>query len=73
MNATKSVLNEKDRASPTWKRIKEHLNERLQGHRVKNDQNLSADETARYRGRIAELKYLLDLDNQAQLNQVDAE
>lgn len=47
--------------SATWERIRTHFEERLDAHRRKNDGNLTPDETAKQRGRIGEIKYLLGL------------
>lgn len=51
-----------DFQSDTWKRLIQHLEIRLERFRKKNDSNLSESETTKLRGRIAELKFLLDLD-----------
>lgn len=58
-----ALIEEHERYSAVWVKLKEHIEDRLDLHRKKNDADLSSDETARLRGRIAELKYLLDLDN----------
>lgn len=47
--------------SATWTRLREHLEERLAGYRIKNDSNLTPEETIKLRGRIAEIKYLLGI------------
>ena len=56
------VLNQQDRQSATWLRLKRHLEERLQKLRVKNDRDLDERVTARLRGAIEELKHLCSLD-----------
>lgn len=48
--------------SAVWKKVKEVLNERLDKHRASNDKNLDEVSTAKLRGQIAEIKFLLDLD-----------
>lgn len=48
--------------SGLWVRLRKHYEERLGELRAKNDAPLSAEETAAIRGRIAEIKRLLDLD-----------
>ena len=53
--------------SPLWLMLKEHLAERLVTLRSKNDAPLSADETARLRGQIAEIKYILGLESKSRL------
>jgi len=55
------ILDLNDRQSPAWVKLKVHLLERLQDHRVKNDGNLTEAETAKLRGRIAEDLYILSL------------
>lgn len=52
---------ESDFTSPTWLRLKEHLEARLKDLRAQNDGRLDADETARMRGRIFEIKAFLAL------------
>lgn len=54
-----------ERDSDVWKRIREHLETRLETMRRKNDGDLGPEDTAKVRGRIAELKYLLGLDKPA--------
>lgn len=54
-------LLESDLTAPTWLRIKDHYEARLDELRVKNDTALSPEQTARLRGRIAEVKLLLAL------------
>lgn len=46
-----------------WKKIKSILEERLELHRKKNDSSQPESDTAKLRGRIAEVKFLLDLDS----------
>lgn len=55
-----------ERRDPLWNRIKAFLEGRLQSHRLDNDNNKSPEDTAKLRGRIAELKYLLDLDRRVE-------
>lgn len=57
------ILSDAEFKAAVWGKIKAHLTERLEGLRVSNDNELSADRTARLRGRIAELKYLLALED----------
>jgi hypothetical protein len=52
-------------ATPVWAKLREHLTERLSSHRAANDCGVLAEtETARLRGRIAELKDLLAIEQQ---------
>ena len=51
--------------SPLWMKLKAHIEERVAGHRRANDGNLNTEDTAKVRGRIAEGKYILGLDNPA--------
>lgn len=48
--------------SALWLKIKEHMESRLAVHRRKNDGDLDATQTARIRGRIAELLNLMAMD-----------
>ncbi len=52
-----------DRTTETWRALVERTEERLADCRAKNDGALDAEKTAHLRGRIAELKDLLALDN----------
>ncbi len=51
-----------DRNTSTWIAIRAHLSARIDALRVTNDTDQDEVKTARLRGRIAELKSLLDLD-----------
>lgn len=53
-------LTQADMVTATWLRIREQLEERLEALRRKNDHALSEIETSRIRGRIAEIKSLLE-------------
>lgn len=50
-----------DRESPLWRRLEAHMNDRIATLREQNDADKNPDATAHLRGRIAELKTLLDL------------
>ena len=52
-----------ERQSAIWLKLKKHYEARLELLRAKNDGNLDAIETVRLRGRIAEIKGLLALDD----------
>ena len=67
-----TVLTKAEYHSPVWLKIKDHLSERLIKARAKNDGNLSFDETCKLRGRINELKYLIDLDQPSPSIEADA-
>lgn len=54
-----------DFRSETWRAFEAIASDRLDKYRRKNDGQLNADETARLRGRIAELKELLTLSTPA--------
>lgn len=56
------TLDRVDRVSSTWTALKKHLEQRLEVLRAQNDGDLTADQTARKRGQIAEVKYILGLD-----------
>jgi hypothetical protein len=44
-----------------WKRLSEHLEDKLNEHRCSNDNELSPESTAKLRGRIASIQYVLSL------------
>ena len=67
-----ALLTEAEVHSAVWVKLKEHMLERLEKARRKNDANLNSDDTARLRGAIAELKYLSELDNPAPSIKADA-
>lgn len=52
------LLDQIDRSSVTWRKIKTHLEQRLHELRVKNDNDLDPISTARVRGAI---KFVTDL------------
>jgi hypothetical protein len=54
------VLEPGDRANPLWPRIERHLQQRLVNLRAQLEGPKDIDETNRLRGRIAEVKALLD-------------
>lgn len=56
-------LTDIDRNTPLWLALRAYLERRLESQRAKNDTDLSPDETAKVRGRIAEIKALLALEN----------
>ena len=55
------TLNEEQRRSALWAVLKQHYEERLDMLRRQNDGKFGEAETARLRGRIAEVKELLNL------------
>lgn len=65
-------LTEGERNSALWQRLEAHLVQRLAEKRAQNDHSLTSDETARLRGAIAELKYLLDRATPGPAIDVDA-
>lgn len=48
-----------DRASPLWKAIEDELRAQLEQARMRNDGDLSPEDTARLRGDIARIKTCL--------------
>jgi hypothetical protein len=58
-------FNDADRNSSTWNKIRRHYEARLETMRRKNDGVLTPEETARLRGRIAEIKNLLAIGDPA--------
>jgi hypothetical protein len=57
-----SALTKEDFLTPTWLRLKEHYEVRLIELRTSNDRTLAIEDTAKLRGRIAEVKNILALD-----------
>lgn len=60
-NKEVSKLTELERNSELWKKLEAVLKQRIDLHRKKNDSDQDDSSTAKLRGRIAELKFLLDL------------
>ena len=50
-----------ERHNEVWLKVNKHLTERLFDLRRQNDGDLTPEETAKLRGRIAEIKVLQDL------------
>ena len=63
-----------DFQTTAWHRFEEHLNAELQKLRAKNDGDLSTEETAKLRGRIAQIKQILAMptDIESQGNDLGA-
>lgn len=55
-------LEETEIHSELWMKLKEHMEQRLASLRLQNDVSKPSDQTEKLRGRIAELKILLALD-----------
>jgi hypothetical protein len=53
-----------DRLGALWQRLMEHYRDRLADLRKMNDAPVDAETTAFMRGRIAELKHLLNLNEE---------
>lgn len=65
----KFTLSRGELANPVWMKLEEHLKAKLADLRLQNDDPSGTDtdvKTARRRGRIAELKELLDLGKPVQ-------
>ena len=58
------LLDLNDRQSPTWRKLRDHFEQRLQELREKNDNDLGELATAKLRGQLAEIRYLLALGDQ---------
>ena len=56
----KSMLNEAELNTAVWLKMKKHLEKRLDDLRKKNDSDMSEAKTYKVRGRIAEIKELLN-------------
>ena len=55
-------LNHAEKESPLWKKLKAYLEDRLEASRKLNDSDLTVEQTAKQRGKIAEIKSLLALE-----------
>ena len=55
-------LSNAEKDSAIWKKLKAHLESRLDTMRKQNDHDLSPDDTSRQRGKIALCKEILGLD-----------
>src|SRR5436853_7166738 len=60
-----AVVTELERQSPLWLKLKAHMEKRIASLRARNDNDRNAEDTAKLRGRIAELKLIATLDNPA--------
>jgi hypothetical protein len=68
------LINHADGHSETWIKLRKHLEVRLDELRRSNDsRNLGEIETAHLRGRIAEVAYILSLDEPDPLAMVAGE
>lgn len=56
-------LTDIERNSALWLKVSEALTERLQMLREMNDNSLTGDETAKMRGKISEIKLILEWAN----------
>ena len=65
------LLDLNDRQSPTWRKLRDHFEQRLHELRAKNDNDLDAIATARVRGAIREVTYLLALGDQDPATEAD--
>lgn len=65
-NEEEFSLTRDERHSALWKKLTEHLTERMNEARRRNDNDLNEIETARLRGRIKELSYLVSLGNESE-------
>ena len=55
------ILTIEERRSPLWRKLAEHYESRLESLRNQNDGDRADVDTAKLRGRIAEVKLLLSL------------
>ena len=60
-----------DLSSVVWLKLKEHLEERLEQHRRANDGDLDEVRTAKQRGKITEIKYLISLGTEQSATKTD--
>jgi len=71
LNTSRLSKNEID--SALWKKVKGILQDRLQSAKTKLEKDITENETVKLRGRIAELNYLIDLENPSPSNLINAE
>lgn len=57
-------LTEHERLNPVWPKLMKYFEARLQSLRERNDANSDPQVTAMLRGRIAELKAVMNLDKE---------
>lgn len=57
------TLTEADKLSALWRKLEPYLQDRLDACRKQNDGDLSPEQTAKLRGRIATLREILALAN----------
>ncbi len=57
-------LTHEERNSPLFLKLKEHMASRLDTLRAENDKELPDDKTAKLRGRIAEIKNFLAIEQE---------
>lgn len=55
-------LNKMEADSALWKKLRAHIQERLDVARRQNDQSMTQDETERLRGKIATYKEMLAME-----------
>ena len=55
------ILDQHDRRSATWRKLETYLLDRQDMLRKQNDVSLPLDKTQKLRGRIAEIRTILDL------------
>ena len=65
------LLDSNDRQSPTWRKLRTHMETRLHELRLLNDNDSDPISTAKLRGRVASLKELLALGDQDPTTEVD--
>lgn len=58
-------LEQSEKDSAAWQKLRAHLNARLESFRKQNDHALTIEETSKLRGKIAFAKELLGLDTSA--------
>ena len=65
----KFVLSAGERSHPLWVRLEAYLKDHLEKLRLHNDRVLPEAETAEIRGRIAEVKRLINLGREPQIRE----
>ena len=66
-----SILTPRELQDPVWLKLKAYYELRLVDLKKQNDADLPQDQTAKLRGRIAEVKKLLDIGNPKPAIEID--
>ena len=57
-------LTKEQKDSAAWKALRAHIEARIAKHQKSNSKSIPIDQTEKLRGRIAELEYLLSMEEE---------